>query len=112
MTATVTRPMPATARPCPAWCNPAHHIVEADGSVLHCCSVGIWDVCLFDHQLEDGSRGWGEAVVDTNLSWFSTAATAREIAGWLEEVAVLLEGMEHTTTVFHKIDETAEWPWA
>ena len=112
MTTTATRPMPATARPCPAWCYPAHHIVEKDGSVLHCCSVGIWDVALFDHQLEDGTRAWGEVVVDTNLGCFTTAGTAREIAAWLEQVAVILEGMTHTTTVLDSgIDEAAEWPW-
>jgi hypothetical protein len=59
MTTTATRPMPATAHPCPAWCDPAQHIVEDDGSVLHCCSVGIWDIALFDHQLEDGTHGLG-----------------------------------------------------
>ena len=43
---------------------------------MHTCSVDIWDIALVDHEVEDGTRGWGEAIVDPNLSRFTTAATA------------------------------------
>ena len=108
MTATATRPMPATARPCPDWCDPTGHIVEEDGTVLHLRAVGLWSINLMDHALPDGTRGWGEAVVDTNLGCFTTAADAREIATELEQIAVILEGMDHVTTVFDS--NIGPWP--
>lgn len=48
-----------------------------------------------DHMLDDGSRGYGEVIVDCNLYSFTTPAEARELATDLERIAVILEGMDH-----------------
>ena len=97
MTTTLSNP---AANRCPAWCT--SHRVDDDGAVLHTRDVGAggnWTILLYDHQLEDGSRGWGEVVVDCELDHFTDAADAREIAAELEQVAVILEGMTHESTV-------------
>ena len=75
-----------------------------DGAVTHTRTLGLWGIALTDY---GPGRGWGQVIVDTNLGYFTEAADAREIATELEQIAVILEGMDHVTTVFDSNIETA-----
>lgn len=90
---------------CPAWCDTTEHMVDpVDGAVTHTRTLGLWGIALTDY---GPGRGWGQVIVDTNLGYFTEAADARALQAELEQIAVILEGMDHVTTVHDNFHESA-----